>query len=221
MPSDETLSVLSLLVKPLRDAVVEKFGELTQPQLSSIPKILEGKNLLLMAPTGTGKTEAALIPLLNRLLTQASFEGVKVLYITPLRALNRDLLDRIEWWAGRFDMTVGVRHGDTAERERRTQSLVPPTILITTPETLQVLLTARIFRQHLRRVEAVVVDEVHELAGDKRGTQLSIALERLTEIAGRDFQRIGLSATVGSPERVASFLAGVGRPCAVVRGPVV
>ncbi|MEM2224644.1 MAG: DEAD/DEAH box helicase [Candidatus Caldarchaeum sp.] len=221
MPSDETLSVLSLLVKPLRDAVVEKFGELTQPQLSSIPKILEGKNLLLMAPTGTGKTEAALIPLLNRLLTQASFEGVKVLYITPLRALNRDLLDRIEWWAGRFDMTVGVRHGDTAERERRTQSLVPPTILITTPETLQVLLTARIFRQHLRRVEAVVVDEVHELAGDKRGTQLSIALERLTEIAGRDFQRIGLSATVGSPERVASFLAGVGRTCAVVRVPVV
>ncbi|MEM2236987.1 MAG: DEAD/DEAH box helicase [Candidatus Caldarchaeum sp.] len=221
MFSEETLSVLNLLVKPLKDAVVEKFGELTQPQLKSIPRILAGENLLLMAPTGTGKTEAALIPLLNKIISQPSFEGVKILYITPLRALNRDLLERIEWWAGRFDMTVAVRHGDTAQRERRTQTLIPPTILITTPETLQILLTARLFRQHLRRVDAVVVDEVHELAGDKRGSQLSVALERLAEITGRDFQRIGLSATVGSPEKVAAFLAGVGRSCSVVRVPVV
>ncbi len=221
MVSERTLSVLSLLVKPLREAVLEKFGELTEPQLESIPKILNGENLLLMAPTGTGKTEAALIPLLNRLVTQPSLDGVKILYITPLRALNRDLLDRIEWWAGRLDMTVSVRHGDTAQRERRTQSLIPPTILITTPETLQILLTARIFRQHLKKVEAVVVDEVHELAGDKRGAQLSLALERLVEITGRDFQRVGLSATIGSPEKVGSFLVGVGRSCSIVRVPVV
>ncbi|MDW8084438.1 MAG: DEAD/DEAH box helicase [Candidatus Caldarchaeum sp.] len=219
--SNESFEVLDLLAKPLRDAVLEKFGRLTEPQLKSIPKILEGLNLLLMAPTGTGKTEAALLPLLNRLLVSTNFEGVKILYITPLRALNRDLLDRIEWWASRFDMTVGVRHGDTGLRERRTQSLSPPTILITTPETLQILLTARLFRQHLKRVEAVIVDEVHELAGDKRGSQLSIALERLVELCGRDFQRIGLSATVGSPEKIASFLVGVGRDCRIVRVPIV
>lgn len=174
-----------------------------------------------MAPTGTGKTEAALIPLINRLLVKGEFEGVKILYITPLRALNRDLLERIEWWTSRFDMTVGVRHGDTGVRERRTQSLLPPTILITTPETLQILLTAKLLRQHLKRVEAVVIDEVHELAGDKRGSQLAIALERLTELCGTDFQRIGLSATVGSPETIASFLVGVDRSCSIVRVPVV
>ncbi|MCS7110228.1 MAG: DEAD/DEAH box helicase [Candidatus Caldarchaeum sp.] len=213
--------VLNRLVKPLKDAVLERFGKLTEPQIKAIPKLLDGSNLLLMAPTGTGKTEAALLPLINNLLISGDFEGVKILYITPLRALNRDLLDRVEWWASRFDMTVAVRHGDTGTRERRTQSLSPPTILITTPETLQILLTARLFREHLKRVQAVVVDEVHELAGDKRGSQLSLALERLVELAGRDFQRVGLSATVGSPEKIASFLAGVGREWVVVRVPVV
>ncbi|MEM2095691.1 MAG: DEAD/DEAH box helicase [Candidatus Caldarchaeum sp.] len=221
MIDGKSASVLSLLVKPLQEAVLERFSELTEPQIQSIPRILEGENLLLMAPTGTGKTEAAVIPLLNRLLIQPGGEGVRILYITPLRALNRDLLERVEWWAARLDMTVGVRHGDTIQRERRTQTLMPPTILITTPETLQILLTARTFRQHLKHVEAVVVDEVHELAGDKRGAQLSVALERLVEITGRDFQRIGLSATVGSPEKVASFLVGVGRRCSIVRVPVV
>jgi ATP-dependent Lhr-like helicase len=220
MVSDKTLTVLQLLSKPLREAVLERFGELTEPQLEAIPRILNGENLLLMAPTGTGKTEAALIPLLNRLLLENAVDGVRVIYITPLRALNRDLLERVEWWAGRLDMSVGVRHGDTAPRERRTQTLIPPTILITTPETLQIILTARVFRQHLRKVVAVVVDEVHELAGDKRGSQLSLALERLVELIGRDVQRIGLSATVGSPQRIASFLSGVGRACSVVRVPV-
>ncbi|MEM0336523.1 MAG: DEAD/DEAH box helicase [Candidatus Caldarchaeum sp.] len=218
--SKEGVEVLNSLAKVLRDAVLERFSDLTPPQIQAIPHVLNGENILLMAPTGTGKTEAALIPLINNLLLSSSFEGVKILYITPLRALNRDLLDRIEWWASRFDMTVGVRHGDTGQRERRAQALSPPTILITTPETLQILLTARILRQHLRRVEAVVVDEVHELAGDKRGSQLSLALERLVEITGRDFQRIGLSATVGAPDKIAQFLVGHGRSCAVVRVPL-
>ncbi|GBC68861.1 RNA helicase CrhR [archaeon HR01] len=213
-------AVIELLPKPLREAVRERFGALTEPQVEAIPKILEGRNLLLMAPTGTGKTEAALIPILARVLTGGAVQGVKILYITPLRALNRDLLERIEWWANRVDLTAAVRHGDTVERERRVQALLPPNILITTPETLQILLTAKTLRQHLRSVEAVIVDEVHELASDKRGAQLSVGLERLEKITGKPFQRVGLSATVGSPERVASFLAGVGRGVEVVRVPV-
>jgi len=220
MLGDEQQQVLDLLVKPLREAFLERFEAFTEPQLKAIPHILEGRNVLLMAPTGTGKTEAALIPLLNRLVIEQETVGVKILYITPLRALNRDLLDRIEWWAGKFDMSVGVRHGDTAVRERTAQRLIPPTILITTPETLQILLTAQVMRQHLKRVVAVIIDEVHELANDKRGAQLSIALERLVDLAGRDFQRIGLSATVGSLEKVAKFLVGADRSCEIIRVPV-
>ncbi len=212
--------VLEMLAKPVRDAFSEKFNVLTEPQIESIPIILRGDNLLLMAPTGTGKTEAALLPALSRMVLSGERRGVRLLYITPLRALNRDLSDRIEWWASRLDMSVAIRHGDTLARERRIQTLQPPDILITTPETLQILLTARIFRQYLRFVEYVVVDEVHELATDKRGAQLSLGLERLEEIVGKPYQRIGLSATVGSPEIVARFLVGVGRKCEIVRVPV-
>jgi len=212
--------VLRMLARPVSQAFLEKFGVLTEPQIESIPKILGGANLLLMAPTGTGKTEAALLPALSKMMLSPSRGGVRLLYVTPLRALNRDLLDRIGWWASRLDLEVAVRHGDTATRERRTQTLSPPDILITTPETLQILLTAKVFGQYLRSVEYVVVDEVHELATDKRGAQLSVALERLEAQTGRPFQRIGLSATIGSPGVVAAFLSGVGRSCEIVRVPV-
>ncbi|RLG03900.1 MAG: hypothetical protein DRN54_02095, partial [Thaumarchaeota archaeon] len=137
-----------MLAKPVADAFRERFKHLTEPQLEAIPKILAGRNLLLMAPTGTGKTEAALLPILSRMLVEGRSPGIKVLYITPLRALNRDLLERIDWWSQRLDFRSAVRHGDTAQRERRFQSLEPPDLLITTPETLQVILTGKILRNH-------------------------------------------------------------------------
>ncbi len=213
-------TVLGMLAKPVAAAFRERFKNLTEPQLEAIPKILAGKNLLLMAPTGTGKTEAALLPILSQLLIEGRTPGIKVLYITPLRALNRDLLERIDWWAQRLDFRTAVRHGDTAQRERRFQSLEPPDLLITTPETLQVILTGKILRNHLRAVRWVIVDEVHELATDKRGAQLAVGLERLRKIAGREFQRIGLSATVGEPELIAKFLVGAEGSCEIVRVPV-
>ncbi len=215
-------SVYSLLCKPVRRLVEERgFTSLTDPQIEAIPRILEGRNVLLIAPTGTGKTEAAFFPILSKFIeTPEKPQGIKILYITPLRALNRDLLERLEWWCGRLDVKVAVRHGDTEARERTYQSRSPPDMLITTPETLQAILPGRNMRRHLRSVRWVVVDEVHEFAVDKRGSQLSLALERLRQIVGTDFQIVGLSATIGSPERVAQFLVGTDRPVEIVRVPV-
>jgi ATP-dependent Lhr-like helicase len=184
-----------------------------------MPHILEGKNVLLIAPTGTGKTEAAFLPLLHFLITSPRRQGIKALYITPLRALNRDMLERMVWWCRKLDVRLAVRHGDTSAKERAAQARAPPDILITTPETLQAILPARIMKEHLRGVRWVVVDEVHELAVDKRGSQLTLGLERLRHLAG-DFQVMGLSATIGTPERVAKFLVGESRECEIIRVPV-
>ena len=129
------------------------------------------------------------------------------------------MLERMKWWCKRFDVRLGVRHGDTGAAERAGQSMVPPDILITTPETLQAMLTGRRIRDGLTKLRWVVVDEVHELAEDKRGSQLSIALERLKRIVGRDFQMIGLSATIGSPETIAKFLVGQARRLRGRQGP--
>ena len=220
MPLLDEEAILNMLAKPVAQAFRERFKQFTEPQLEAIPKILAGKNLLLMAPTGTGKTEAALLPILSKMIIEPRTPGIKLLYITPLRALNRDLLERIDWWSQRLDFKSAVRHGDTSQRERRVQSLEPPDLLITTPETLQVILTGKILRNHLKSVRWVIIDEVHELATDKRGGQLAIGLERLRRIVGRDFQRIGLSATIGSPDKIAKFLVGSGRECEIVKVPV-
>jgi len=215
-------NAFDLLVRPIRRLLEKRdFRTPTEPQQKVIPKILEGKNVLLISPTATGKTEAAMLPILSQLIQIPRSEpGIKVLYITPLRALNRDMLERLEWWCNNLDLKLAVRHGDTDVRERTRQSRSPPDILITTPETLQTLLFGWVIRRHLQSVRWVVIDEVHELADNKRGSQLSLALERLREIARREFQIIGLSATIGTPEKVAQFLVGNNRPVEIVEVPV-
>ncbi len=194
------------------------FHEPTPPQKRAIPLILSGKNVLIMAPTGSGKTEAAVLPILSMMIREEG-RGVKFLYITPLRTLNRDLLSRMEWWALRLDLRIGIRHGDTSQAERRAQALHPPDILITTPESLQLLLTGRRLKEGLRNLRWVVVDEVHELAGSRRGAQLSVLLEKLRFILGKKIQIIGLSATIGNPEEVGRLLAGSSE-VSVVNTPV-
>jgi ATP-dependent Lhr-like helicase len=214
-------SVFEMLVKPVRRLVEQKgFPEPTEPQEKTIPKIIEGKNVLLISPTATGKTEAAFLPVLSMLLQSPKTLGIKVLYITPLRALNRDLLERLEWWCNNLDIKLAVRHGDTDTKERTRQSRSPPDILITTPETLQAILSGWVLRQHLQSLRWVIIDEVHELADSKRGSQLSLALERVRNLIGKDFQMIGLSATIGTPEKVAQFLVGNNRSVEIVRVPV-
>jgi ATP-dependent Lhr-like helicase len=219
--SEVSENVFELLVKPVRRLVEQKgFPKPTEPQEKTIPTILEGKNVLLISPTATGKTEAAILPVLSMLLQAPKTPGIKVLYITPLRALNRDMLERLEWWCNNLDIKLAVRHGDTDLKERTRQSRSPPDILITTPETLQAILSGWLLRQHLQSLKWVIIDEVHELADSKRGSQLSLALERVRHLIGKDFQMIGLSATIGSPDKVAQFLVGDKRPVEIIRVPV-
>ena len=214
-------NAFEMLVKPVRRLVKQKgFSKPTGPQEKVIPKILDGKNVLLISPTATGKTEAAFLPIVSMLLQQPKTPGIKVLYITPLRALNRDLLERLQWWCNNLDIKLAVRHGDTETKERTRQSHCPPDILITTPETLQAILTGWLLRQHLQSLRWIVIDEVHELVDSKRGSQLSLALERIRDLIGKNSQMIGLSATVGSPDQVAKFLGGDKRPVEIIRVPV-
>ncbi len=191
----------------LKEAVVDKgIHRLTEIQKLAIPHILEGENVLLISPTGSGKTEAALWPIISRMKKEKSErKGFRLLYITPLRALNRDLEGRILYWSQKCGMTVGIRHGDTPRSERARQAENPPDILITTPETLLIILTGPKISKWLEAVEYVVIDEVHELIDDKRGVQLALALEILRKITKRDFQRILLSASLGNPEKALEY----------------
>ncbi|MCX6649556.1 MAG: DEAD/DEAH box helicase, partial [Candidatus Bathyarchaeota archaeon] len=180
----------------------------TPPQERVIPPILAGENVLLISPTASGKTEAAILPVFDAYLREGDKTGINIIYITPLRALNRDIDKRMMAWAESLGIDVQVRHSDTTQKQRRSQLKKPPQMLITTPETLQAILPTKDMRRHLTSVRWVIIDEIHDLAASKRGAQLTVGLARLDEVAAKPPQRIGLSATVGNPEVIAAFLAG-------------
>lgn len=214
-------NVFNLLSKPLRQQIESNgWTNPTKIQEIAFPEILKGENVLLIAPTGTGKTEAAVLPVLELLLRKRSQEraqGISILYITPLRALNRDIFRRLIEVGERLDIRIEVRHGDTSKQARRLQALKPPDMLITTPETFQAIMPGTRMRRHLQGTRWIIIDEIHELITDERGAQLSIGLERLEEITGTKYQRIGLSATVGNEDQVGQFLVGTNNTVRVLR----
>jgi ATP-dependent Lhr-like helicase len=216
-------------------------GSATPPQAEALPLGLARRTHLICSPTGTGKTLAAFLPVMSRLATLRDrdelFPRPYVLYISPLRALGYDVehnvrrplremgllerpnTERAELRRGRIRekfVRTGVRTSDTPVEERRLMMARPPHVLMTTPESLALMLAMESYRKHLRSVDTVIVDEVHALAGNKRGSYLALCLESLEELVPTGLVRVGLSATVAPLDAVARFLAGTDRACAIV-----
>ena len=189
-------------------------------QEQSISSILHGDHALLIAPTAGGKTEAAILPLLSRML-QNEWSGLSVLYLCPIKALLNNLQERLAFYSHLVGRRCAVWHGDIKEGERKAIRKEPPDILLTTPESLEaILISSR--TEHLEffsGLQAVVVDEIHAFAGDDRGWHLIAVLERIARCAGRDIQRIGLSATVGNPDHLVEWLSGKSAGKRVVLNP--
>lgn len=205
-----------------------RFKAPSPPQEEAWPAIKRGEDVLIAAPTGSGKTLAAFMSAIDGLVRDG-LEGslkdqLRVLYISPLKALSVDIAENLEApiqgvfsaieeeRLPAFDLRVAVRTGDTPQKERTRLLKKHPHLFVTTPESLYILLTSEGGRKLLRSVETVIVDEIHSLARDKRGTHLALSLERLEQLAGRRIQRIGLSATQRPIEEIARFLVGSERP---------
>jgi ATP-dependent Lhr-like helicase len=216
--------VMALLKPYIARWLRNKYGSLTPPQRMAIPRIKAGENVLISSPTGTGKTLAAFLAVIDTIYEmwekKELGDGVYALYVSPLRALNNDIRRNLLEPLGEINtlllgdgvdppsIRVSVRTSDTPPHEKQKMLRSPPHILITTPESLAISLSAPKFRELLRSIRWIIVDEIHELASSKRGSHLMLSLERLVDLVGREPQRIGLSATIYPLETVAEFLVG-------------
>ena len=223
----ESLGVLNGYVA---DWFKKNFSELTPPQRFSFKLIHDRKNVLITAPTGSGKTLSAFLSIISDLFNR-SLEGkledkVYCIYISPLRALNNDvyrnltkpldeIYESIKAAKGQDiikdnirKVSLAIRTGDTPQNERHKMLVKPPNILITTPESMSIILNSDRFMENLKDLQYVIVDEIHELANNKRGVHLSLSLERLSDAVGRDFQRVGMGATLYPLDEAAKYLAG-------------
>ncbi len=211
---------LASFTPQVRDWFRRSFAEPTAAQTQAWPAVAGGENVLVSAPTGSGKTLAAFLWGLDRLVAHPTPEGEKrtrLVYVSPLKALSYDveknLRAPLKGIGG--DISVAIRTGDTPQKERQAMLRHPPDVLITTPESLYLMLTSRA-REMLEAVEWAIVDEIHAVARTKRGAHLALTLERLQHAADHELQRIGLSATQRPLAEVGRFLVGAGRDCRVV-----
>lgn len=213
-----------LLHPAVQHHVVNSLGwsALRPLQDEAIAPICAGEHVLALAPTAGGKTEAAVLPLLSRILNER-WSGLSVLYVCPLRALLNNLHPRLERLAGFVGLRAGLWHGDIGSAARSRIVGEPPEILLTTPESLEAMLmsTRRDHNELFAGLRAVVIDEVHAFGGDDRGWHLLAVLERLSAVAGRELQRIALSATVGEPQRLLDWVVGSSHGPARVVAPEV
>jgi ATP-dependent Lhr-like helicase len=233
-------AVLNRLAPPVREWWVEEFGAyvpqnggfFTPPQKEAIPLIDEGENALVAAPTGSGKTQASFCGIVNELFERAREDdlenSVYCLYVSPLKSLANDIhrnlavplegiTEKLDDRGEEVEIRHAIRHGDTDDAERQRMLETTPHILNTTPETLAILLNSPKFKEKLETVEYVIVDEIHSLAANKRGTHLSVSLERLEAMTEGSPTRIGCSATVEPLETVADFLVGQRDRCGTPR----
>ena len=210
------MAALDVLSPTTRTWFERAFAGPTPAQELGWPAIAAGGHVLIQAPTGSGKTLAAFLLGLDR-LNASPGEGLRLLYVSPLKALNYDIERNLRSPLAGLEskLRVGVRTGDTPAEERRRMLRTPPDILITTPESLFLLLTSQA-RETLRSVETVILDEVHAVAGTKRGAHLALSLERLEHLVDAPFQRVGLSATQRPMEEIGRFVAGTGRQVRLV-----
>ena len=206
-------------MNPILESLFKKFNfsDLTEIQKKASPMIFKKKDCLVIAPTGSGKTECSVIPIFSLLNKSKKIGKIKALYITPLRALNRDVFRRVTKYAKENELTIEIRHGDTTQKNRKMINENPPDILITTPETLVILLTQTKMLNALTDLEWIVIDEVHELLSSERGTQLSLSIERLDLNSKFPLTKVGFSATVGNFEEAGKFLVGTKRKCTIIR----
>ena len=209
------MEALSVFSRATRSWFERTFDGPTPAQELGWPKIASGAHTLIQAPTGSGKTLAAFLYGLDRLLEEPG-EGTRLVYVSPLKALNYDIERNLRGpLAGlQADVRVAVRTGDTSQKERAAMLRHPPDLLITTPESLYLMLTSRA-RETLTGVRTLILDEVHAVAGTKRGAHLALSVERLERLTGEQFQRIGLSATQRPMEEIGKFVSG-GRPIELV-----
>lgn len=205
------MSAFDLLDPLVQHHIVNSIGwrALRPLQEQSVSPILAGKHCLLLAPTAGGKTEAAMFPIFSRMVSE-KWDGLSVVYVCPLKALLNNLHQRLSQYAGFLGRTCEVWHGDVSSGRKDNIRDTPPDILLTTPESLEGMLVSvnPLGRQMLCKARVVVVDEIHAFAGDDRGWHLLSVLERITRLAGRELQRIGLSATVGNPAALLTWATG-------------
>ena len=228
---EESLSSLNVFIRKWFES---KYKTLTPPQRYSFKLLKEGKNMLITAPTGSGKTFSAFTGILSYLMDLSMSEKlddkIYCVYVSPLRALNNDIYRNLSEPLEEIfsnialnfkKITVGIRTGDTPQKDRQAMLRKPPNILVTTPESLAILLNSPKFMENMKTVKYVIIDELHELANNKRGVHLSLSIERLSNMIEHDFLRIGLGATLSPLEEAARFLVGytpngVERDCYII-----